>query len=102
MKTMMMTIALLITSAALAQDGPTTPVPPVPTVEEMNEYHWQQVRQIDLLMTECLNRQRLLVYLLEIDPDGPNAAFIRHQLTMERMVMAQLRAQRQWHLDQMR
>ena len=87
---------LSIGTAAIAQDGPTTPVPPVPTQEQIDDAIWQRIRQIDMEIAASLADQRLYVYLLEhVDPNGEHAALLRARLAAERHRVLMLRLERE-------
>jgi hypothetical protein len=86
----------LFSLTAVAQDGPTTPVPPVPTEEMIREALWQRILRIDMEISASLADQRLYVYLLErVDPDGEHAALLRSRLAAERHRVLMLRLERE-------
>ena len=76
--------------------GPTTPVPPVPTQEQIDDAIWQRIRQIDMEIAASLADQRLYVYLLEhVDPNGEHAALLRARLAAERHRVLMLQLERE-------
>jgi hypothetical protein len=102
----LITILLLLlrgtTYAQAPPAGPTTPVPPVPTQQQINDAIWQQIRQIDMQIQTSLADQRLWVYLLElVDPDSEHAALLRSRLATERHRVLMLRLWRQQLLHEL-
>ena len=90
----------LVFATAIAQEVPTTPVPPVPAERDIREAMWQMVRMLDMEIQASLNEQRFLVYLIGLDPSGTNAAGLRQRLLDEQHRMLMLLIERQWYLDQ--
>jgi hypothetical protein len=94
--TIMLTLLCGTTYAEDPPAGPTTPVPPVPTQEAIDEAIWKRIRQIDMEISASLADQRLWVYLLEhVDPNGEHAALLRSRLATERHRVLMLRPERE-------
>lgn len=85
----------------LPEEEPTTPVPEIPTAEEIYQANLARVLQIGAEIEEIESEISLLQFLLNLDPNGVNAPTLQMQIMTLQMTKGMLEAERQSLRDEM-
>ena len=95
-------IVLLVASMsvhAIAQDGPTTPIPPIPTDSDLFAAGHARLQRLNTEISALEADIKVREYLLSVTPPGPLADELRASLVRMRARLVQLKTERDWLVE---
>ena len=89
-------LSVILSVPVIAQDGPTTPVPPIPTDSELFAAGYARLQSLNTEIAALEADIRVREVLLSRTPPGPLADELRASLVRMRARLVQLKTERQW------